>query len=73
MKLKRFISRYLFYLMTFLLFCLADSAFNGCTGLKTIYIPETVTSIGASTFANCSNLETVAEVDQNKMATAARK
>ena len=34
-------------------------AFNGCTGLTSLTIPEGVTSIGISAFQNCTNLETV--------------
>ena len=34
-------------------------AFRGCSGLKTVTIPNFVTSIGSSAFYNCSGLKTV--------------
>ena len=36
-----------------------DSAFAGCTALKTVTLPSTCTSIGANAFAGCSALTTV--------------
>ena len=38
---------------------IADNAFNGCTGLKSVSLPETVTAIGHSAFYGCKNLELV--------------
>ena len=38
---------------------IADYAFSGCTGLTSITIPDSVTSIGNSAFANCISLKTV--------------
>lgn len=35
---------------------ISDFAFQDCTRLKQIFIPETVTEIGVSAFENCSNL-----------------
>ena len=35
---------------------IADAAFNGCTGLTSIFIPDSVTSIGGDEFSGCSNL-----------------
>lgn len=34
-----------------------ESAFNGCSSLKSITIPDTITDIGESAFGNCINLE----------------
>lgn len=39
---------------------IGESAFNGCTGLTSITIPDGVTIIGNGAFRNCSNLTTVA-------------
>ena len=38
---------------------IGSDAFNGCSGLTSITIPNSVTSIGGSAFANCGNLENV--------------
>ncbi|MBQ8546335.1 MAG: leucine-rich repeat protein [Clostridia bacterium] len=38
---------------------IGNSAFKGCTSLKTVTIPESVTAIGASAFNSCSNLKSV--------------
>ena len=38
---------------------IGDSAFLGCSGLKTVAIPESVTSIGDWAFAYCSGLPTI--------------
>ena len=35
---------------------IGNYAFNGCSGLRSITIPDSVTSIGYSAFANCSGL-----------------
>lgn len=39
--------------------CIGEDAFNGCTGLTSVTIPEGVTSIGNDAFADCSALTTV--------------
>ena len=38
---------------------IADSAFNDCTSLTEIVIPDSVTSIGDNAFNNCTGLQTV--------------
>ena len=38
---------------------IGSSAFSGCTGLKSITIPDSVTSIGSSAFYNCNNLQDI--------------
>ena len=38
---------------------IGDSAFEGCSGLKSIVIPNNVTSIGNSAFWKCSGLKSV--------------
>lgn len=38
---------------------IGDSAFLGCSGIKSVLIPESVTSIGAHAFSLCENLESV--------------
>ena len=35
---------------------ITDSAFNGCSGLTSVTIPDSVTSIGSSAFSGCSGL-----------------
>ncbi len=35
------------------------SAFNGCTGLTSITIPNSVTSIGSYAFNDCTNLKDI--------------
>ena len=47
-------------------------AFYGCNSLKTITIPETVTSIGSSAFYGCSNLQEVTLPDNDKFTTIER-
>lgn len=42
-----------------------ERAFNGCTGLTSIYIPRSVKSIGEFVFCNCSNLATICVDSQN--------
>ncbi|MBR3419298.1 MAG: S8 family serine peptidase [Oscillospiraceae bacterium] len=37
----------------------ADGVFADCSSLNAVMLPDTVTSIGASAFENCSNLKTV--------------
>ena len=41
------------------LYFIGSDAFNGCSGLTSITIPNSVTSIGGSAFAKCGNLENV--------------
>ncbi len=38
---------------------IADSAFEGCTGLTSITIPDSVTSIGGSAFSDCTGLTSI--------------
>lgn len=38
---------------------ISGKAFNGCTGLKSISMPNTVTEIGNSAFAGCSGLSSI--------------
>lgn len=38
---------------------ISESAFEGCTGLASITIPENITSVGASAFSGCSQLASV--------------
>ena len=38
---------------------IADSAFSGCKTLKSVTIPDSVTSIGNSAFAGCSGLQSL--------------
>ncbi len=38
---------------------IGDSAFLGCSGIKSVLIPESVTSIGAHAFSLCEGLESV--------------
>ena len=38
---------------------IASGAFSGCTGLTSIKIPNTITSIGEDAFRNCSNLTSI--------------
>ena len=44
---------------------IGDSAFWGCTGLTSITIPDSVTSIGSS-FAYCTGLESITVSSGNK-------
>ena len=39
--------------------CIADSAFEGCSGLTSVTIPNSVTSIGGYAFSGCSGLTSV--------------
>ena len=39
--------------------CIADSAFDGCTSLTSIEIPDSVTSIGINAFYNCTSLTSI--------------
>lgn len=38
---------------------IADNAFNGCTNVTSVTLPDTITNIGASTFSGCSSLATI--------------
>ena len=38
---------------------MGDSAFNDCTSLQSIYIPENITSIDAGTFNDCTSLQSI--------------
>ena len=42
---------------------IGDNAFDGCTSLTTIAIPDSVTTIGIAAFAGCSSLTTIAIPD----------
>ncbi len=37
-----------------------NNAFNGCTALKTLILPQTVTAVGAGLYDGCNSLETLA-------------
>ena len=45
-------------------------SFSGCSGLKSIEIPNSVESIGEGCFANCSNLEKVTIYNEKLLETA---
>ena len=45
--------------------CIAGSAFEGCSGLTSITIPDSVTSIGIWAFYNCSSLEEIKVAEGN--------
>lgn len=38
---------------------IADNAFNGCTNVTSVTLPDTITNIGASAFSGCSSLATI--------------
>lgn len=38
---------------------IADGAFRGCTGLKSITIPDSITAIGVGAFEGCDNLTSI--------------
>lgn len=38
---------------------IVNDAFEGCSSLQSIYIPESVTSIGSGAFKNCSSLQSI--------------
>ena len=38
---------------------IGDGAFEGCTNLSTIELPETLTAIGANAFRNCSSIQSL--------------
>ena len=42
------------------------SSFNGCTKLKTVNIPATVTSVNSSAFKDCYSLESITVDEKNK-------
>ena len=44
---------------TYLVTAIGDDTFNGCTGLESITIPNSVTSIGYKAFYGCVSLESV--------------
>ena len=44
---------------TYLVTAIGDNTFNGCTGLESITIPNSLTSIGESAFYGCVSLESV--------------
>ena len=46
---------------------IGNSAFSGCSGLKSILIPNCVTSIGDKAFDGCSNLKTVINFSNMKL------
>ena len=46
---------------------IGDSAFNDCRKLKSIYIPSTVTSIGANVFNQCYDLATIENFENCKI------
>ena len=39
--------------------CIADDAFSNCTGLKSVTIPDSVTSIGGYSFSDCTSLKSI--------------
>ena len=43
-----------------------DDAFNGCSKLKSIEIPENINRIGRNTFVGCTDLETIVVASKNK-------
>ena len=45
---------------------IGDSAFSGCTGLKTVMIPARVTSIGEGAFGVCSSLGAISVSPENQ-------
>lgn len=45
---------------------IADSAFSGCSNLKSVTIPDTVTKIGAESFSGCGRLQNVTIPDSIK-------
>ncbi len=47
------------------LMVISNSAFSDCSRLKSIIIPENVTSIGTSAFSGCSGLETIEVANDN--------
>ena len=42
---------------------IGDYAFYGCSGIKTLFIPESVTKIGKYTFCGCSGIESLSIPD----------
>ena len=38
---------------------ISDSAFSGCSKLKSIYIPDSVTSIGSRAFNGCKGIKSI--------------
>ena len=45
---------------------IGDSAFSGCTSLKSITIPESVTEIASTAFSDCTSLECVTVLSRTR-------
>ena len=53
---------------TYIVTVIADYAFSGCSGLNTLTLPNSVTSIGRQAFAGCSGLTTIVSEIANPFA-----
>ena len=53
------LDNYNFYTKKSVLTSIGESAFEGCTNVKTIYLPQSVTEIGAYAFCMCESLESI--------------